>query len=846
MKILSSLLKLGLKLTIVGGLIGCIALASAYFYFAPKLPDVQTLKQVKLQTPLRIYSTDEKLISEFGEKRRTPINFDQIPQNFINALLAAEDRNFFNHFGIDIKGLARAGYQLATSGRIQSGGSTITMQVAKNFFLTRERSFIRKFNEILLSLRIEQELSKEEILELYINKIYLGHRSYGIQAAANIYYGQNIDQLSLAQYAMIAGLPKAPSAYNPITNPNRATERRNWILKRMHSLSFINDEEYETAKNEPVTAEYHGTQIELYAPYVAEMVRNELYQYFDDALYADGLKVYTTLNSSMQSAANLAVENGLLAYTERHGYFGPEVSQALTELDEDSILTYLKQQRTYGALLPAIVVSVEKQSAQAFIKGIGLTRLSWEQLEWAQPYKGPNRMGAKPRKSSDIFTSGDLIRVRQDNENNWRLAQIPRVQGALTALDPDNGAIRALVGGFNFNHNKFNRATQAQRQPGSNLKPFVYASALEQGYTPATIINDAPVVFHDNNLEANWRPENYSKKFYGPTRLREALYKSRNLVSIRILRSIGIDTATEFLTRFGFDKKRLPNNLSLSLGSADVTPLELVTGYAGLANQGYKVTPYFIDRIEDSEGNTLFQSQPVSVCPDCTYVAPVSDAPSQLDQIVITDNNEPEPDSKDVTETAASDSNTSKPQDTVTAVTTPDIPEGVQISTLPVAEKIMEPHTAFMIYNIMQDVITRGTGRRALALKRTDLAGKTGTTNDQKDAWFSGFNSDIVATAWVGFDQPSTLGRREFGGTAALPIWIDFMQVALNASPDQPATQPDGMVSVRIDPKSGLLAYPGQEDALFEVFPEENAPTEFALNPDQPNTAGSTQTDEIF
>ena len=834
MNLLRSLLKLGLKLTIVGALLGSIALASAYFYYAPKLPDVQALKEVRLQTPLRVYSADDKLISEFGEKRRTPIGFEQIPDNFINALLAAEDRDFFSHIGIDIKGLARAAYQLASSGRIQSGGSTITMQVAKNFFLTRERSFVRKFNEILLSLRIEQELSKEEIFELYVNKIYLGHRSYGIQAAANIYYGQNIDQLSIAQLAMIAGLPKAPSAYNPITNPSRALERRNWILKRMHSLSFIDDQAYELARNEPVTAEYHGTQIDLYAPYVAEMVRNELYQHFDEALYTDGLKVYTTLQGDMQAAANKAVEDGLLAYTERHGYFGPEKAQVTTDLSEEAVAALLKKLPTYGPLEPAIVISTDKQQASVHVKGTGLITLNWDAMSWAQPYKGPNRQGKAPKTAEEIFQAGDLVRVRMQ-EDNWRLAQVPQVQGAFAALSPRDGAVLALVGGFNFIHNKFNRATQAQRQPGSNLKPFIYASALEQGFTPATIINDAPVVFHDNNLESNWRPENYSKKFYGPTRLREALYKSRNLVSIRILRSIGIDTATEFLTRFGFDKNRLPGNLSLSLGSADVTPLELATAYAGLANQGYRVQPYFITRIDDAEGNTLFQARPETVCPGCTYVEQGTDIPDNLSAIELTGNDP---------EASMTPSEDQQADDAVK--TTVEPPAGTQLSTLPLAEQIMQPDTAYMIYNIMQDVITRGTGRRATSLNRSDLAGKTGTTNDQKDAWFSGFNNDVVATAWVGFDQPSTLGRREFGGTAALPIWIDFMATALTDSADEPAAQPDGMISVRIDPKTGLLAYPGQEDALFEVFPETQAPTEIALNPNQPQTGNADTPDEIF
>lgn len=821
---MKTLLKIGLTLSLVGIILCFAALGGAYYHYAPKLPDVQTLKDVKLQTPLRIYSADKKLIAEFGEKRRTPISFEQVPQTFINALLAAEDRNFFNHFGIDIKGLARAAYQLASSGKIKSGGSTITMQVAKNYFLTRERSFVRKFNEILLSLRIEQELSKEQIFELYINKIYLGHRSYGIQAAARIYYGRNIDELSVAQYAMIAGLPKAPSAYNPITNPSRALERRNWILKRMHTLSFIDDQAYEEAVEAPVTAEYHGTQIELYAPYVAEMVRNRLYEHFQDALYTDGLKVYTTLDSAMQTAANAALEKGLLAYTERHGYFGPEATTE--DLTDEGLKAFFKKQTVYGSLLPAVITTVNEQSASARLKSGEEITLDWDNINWAKAYKGPNRMGAAPKNASDILTIGDMVRVVPgDEENQWRLTQIPHVQGAFVALSPKDGALNALVGGFNFVHNKFNRATQALRQPGSNFKPFIYASALEQGFTPATTINDAPVVLNDNDLEASWRPENYSKKFYGPTRLREALYRSRNLVSIRILRSIGIDTATNYLTSFGFDKTRIPQNLSLSLGSADVTPLELVTGYAGLANQGYKVSPYFIERMENAAGKTLFQAQPVTVCSGCEYSAPVTEAPSNIKDIELT-----------TIQQAAQENNSNADKLELS---------GSKISQLPIAEQIMQPQAAYMIYDIMQDVITHGTGRRALSLKRTDIAGKTGTTNDQKDAWFSGFNKDVVATAWVGFDQPSTLGRREFGGSAALPIWIDFMSVALADSTDEPIAKPDGIISRRIDPETGLLAYPGQENAVFEIFPANKVPTEVATGPGQAS-GGESQTDDIF
>ncbi len=774
--------KLLFKLGIFLFFLGALALAGAYLHFSPKLPDVETLREIKFQTPLRIYSHDEKLIAEFGEKRRTPISFSEVPPQFIHALTAAEDSRFFDHFGIDIKGLTRAAYQLATTGKIQSGGSTITMQVAKNFFLTRKRTFARKFMEILLAIRIEQELSKEEIFELYINKIYLGHRSYGIQAAANVYYGKDIKDLSLAQHAMIAGLPKAPSAFNPITNPDRATERRNWILKRMHTLSFINDQQLEEARQTPVTAKYHTSDIELRAFYIAEMVRKKLYEQYGDNLYTDGYKVYTTIDSSLQNSANIAVSNGLIAYTERHGYLGAEDKWDLNTETLESLQKRLSKIISYGTLKPALVLSTTEKTAELLLKDGTKAALEWEGMSWAKPYKSVNRTGKSPEKASDILAIGDLIRVRE-KDGKLHLTQIPKVQGAFVALSPKDGAIVSLVGGFNFTHNKFNRSTQAVRQPGSNFKPFIYAAALEKGYSPASLINDAPIVFHDAQLEGNWRPENSSKKFYGPTRLREALYRSRNLVSIRLLRAIGIDTAQAYLELAGFNRATLPNNLSLSLGSADVTPLELVTGYASFANGGYKIEPYVIERLEDAFGKTLYTASPKTVCPAC-------------------------------------------PQDS----------EGA-------ARRVFDEKVSFLIYNIMQDVIRRGTGRKAQVLKRQDIAGKTGTTNDQKDAWFSGFNQDYVATAWVGFDQPTTLGRREFGGTAALPIWIDFMREALKDKPENAPSPPEGIVSVKIDPRSGKLAYPGQSDAIYEFFRRENVPSGYA------SPSGGSQkntTEELF
>lgn len=805
-------------LSFVGIIIGAAVGFAAYKHYSADLPEVSTLRDVKFQTPLRIYSADEKLIAEYGEKKRTPITYDQIPPQFVNALLAAEDSRFFEHMGIDIKGLTRAAVQLATTGRIKSGGSTITMQLAKNFFLTRERTFTRKFREILLALRIEQELSKEEIFELYVNKIYLGHRSYGIQAAANTYYGNNLDQLTIAQLAMIAGLPKAPSANNPISNPDRALTRRNWILGRMHSLSMINDQEYEEAHTEELTAKRHGADIEVDAQYIAEMVRSDLYEQYGDDLYTEGYRVFTTVTSELQATANAALQKGLLSYTERHGYRGPEKHFTEVErLDEEQLLKTLTKIGNVSDIEPAIVVALQEKSIEVLRKSGERVSVTWEQISWAREYKSANSMGAELKKAADAFKVGDMVRIQlrtaeaindkkkspdTEQQQVWHLTQIPEVQGGLISVNPNDGAIVSLVGGFNFHHNKFNRVTQAIRQPGSNIKPFIYTAALANGFTPATLINDAPVVFHDDQLEANWRPENYSKKFYGPTRLREALYKSRNLVSIRILRRIGVRNTLQYLENFGFDKDKLPHNLSLSLGSADMTPLQVVQGYATLANGGYGIEPYFIQRIENSEGNPIFDAKPATICENCQYVDP--DQPPAV------------------------------------------IPQGLQVTNLPLAERKVDEQSAYLIYNMMQDVIKRGTGRRALVLKRNDLAGKTGTTNDQKDAWFSGFNSNLTTTVWVGFDQPETLGRREFGGTAALPIWIDYMRVALKDQPESAPPPPEGIVSVKIDPKTGLLAAPSQKDALFEYFREDDAPTEIAAQAESSQSGGGSETEEIF
>ncbi|WP_409524631.1 penicillin-binding protein 1A [Nitrincola sp. MINF-07-Sa-05] len=763
------------------------AFAFAWYYFSPDLPDVQELREIKFQTPLRVLSADGLLMAEFGEQRRTPISFEQTPQNFIYALQAAEDSRFFEHHGIDIKGLSRAALQLVQSGQIQSGGSTITMQVAKNFFLSRERTFERKFVEILLALRIEQELTKEEILELYINKIYLGQRAYGIQAAANVYYGKDISELSLAQLAMIAGLPKAPSASNPITNPQRSTERRNWILGRMLALEYIDQESYREAVNEPEVARYHISEIELSAPYVAEMVRQELFNQYGEEAYTDGYTVMTTLDSNMQQAADSALRKGLREYNERHGYYGAESTLEISTLTTSERLAELRRIPVYANLLPALVTEVQDQSATILLRDGTEASVAWSGMSWARAFRTVNSMGPVPERASDVVKAGDIIRVSVVDDDNYHLEQIPRVQGALVALDPHNGAIKALSGGFSFAHNNFNRAVQAYRQPGSTLKPFIYTSALEEGFSPGTIVHDSPIVFHDVSLDGEWRPENYTRDFDGPIRLREALYRSRNLVTIRVLRDLGVQRTRDELLKFGFEASRTPAALSLALGTSDTTPLQMATGFAAFANSGYRIDPYFIDEIHDQEGNVIFEANPFTLCRDnCASEAAILEDLNNASELA--------------------------------------------------ERRIMSETTAFLMNDMLLDVIRRGTGRRAQTLSRSDLAGKTGTTNENKDSWFTGYNRDLVATVWVGYDQPESLGRNEFGSTAALPVWIDFISEALKDSPEAGFEPPSGIVRILIDPSTGELAYPGQSNAMMEYYREDTAPSATASTPEQRNS----------
>ncbi|MEH6567595.1 MAG: penicillin-binding protein 1A [Halioglobus sp.] len=798
------------------GFFGAIwLLAGVYLYLSPNLPNVETLRDVKLQTPMRVYTREGDLIGQFGEQKRSPLPFQQIPEHFVNALLAAEDDGFFRHGGIDIMGLMRAVSELVLTGQKGSGGSTLTMQVARNYFLTLDRTFIRKFNEILLAIEIERALDKPEIFELYFNRVFLGHRAYGFDAAAQVYYGKSIVDLTLPQQAMLAGIPKAPSRNNPISGPEAGRERRNWILGRMLSLGYISGAEHAEAIQTPVTAVHHGAQLSFEAHYAAEMARQKMLAKYGMAAYNEGFHVYTTISSRLQQVAQGVINEGLITYDKRHGYRGPE-RQLPPESTEDAAKTWqdvLTETAIIADLQPAIVTEVREDSAAILLADGGTAELLWDNgIRQARPYLSENSRGGAPKTAAEVLSIGDLIRISLNDEGAWWLSQVPAAQAALVSLAPDDGAILSIVGGMGFELSKFNRATQAERQPGSNFKPFIYSAALKEGFSAASIINDAPVVFEDSSLEGIWRPENDGGKFYGPTRLRWALTKSRNLVSIRLLQQMGIQQVIDYANNFGFDTESFAPDLSLALGTHAVSPLELAAAYTALANGGYKVEPYLIQRIENLSGDKIFEAQPLTVCRHCNQ------------------------DTGEIAEGAELSMEQILKQREVAAQDTHQAP------------RIMDARVNFIVDSILQDVITRGTGRRALVLERGDLAGKTGTTNGPMDAWFSGYNRDVVTTTWVGFDNYTPLGKREFGGTAALPIWINFMRAALRDSPDVERPIPAGIVNVRIDPDTGLLAPADQSNAIFEYFREERVPSygEAHEGPESNNKGTDDLVNEIF
>ncbi len=778
-------LKIFFYLNIFGVVIVTIATLIVYEQVKDRIPTVAELKHIELQIPLRIYTADHKLIGEFGEQQRIPITYAQIPTDLEHAILSAEDSNFYHHPGVDIMGLGRALMQLITTGQIQSGGSTITMQVARNYFLSLKQTFTRKFTEIFISLKMEKELTKHDILELYINKIYLGNHSYGFEAASQVYYNKPLKNLDIAQYAMLAGLSKAPSIYNPVTNPSRALIRRNWILKRMLSLGYIDKNQYQTAVETSVIASNHGITPDVQAGYVAEMVRSDLFDTYKSNLYTIGLNVYTTINSKLQQNANQAVNDGVLLYNERHGYRGP--LDFKPKLLTESLENQKKVLNSYNTLKnwqTALELSTAYQTADLLLSDGTQFTLPWDAMSWAKAYINVNTQGPSPTKTSDIMKPGDIISLKPDDKLVWKLTQMPKMQSALVTLRSKDGAIQALVGGFNYNESKFNRVTQSKRQTGSSFKPFIYSSALAHGYTAASTINDAPVVFNDTELAKAWRPTNNDGKFYGPTRLRPALYRSQNIVSIRLLNDLGIQPTLDFIRRFGFNSDELPHNLSLSLGTASLSPLQMATGYTVFSNGGYQVKPYLIDHITNRNNRVIFQAKPATVCNDCTLL----------------DNSSPNDQKMGLFNTS----------------------DGVR--SLPVAKEVLDPSIDYIMYDIMRDVIKHGTGRRAQVLDRSDLAGKTGTTNNEKDAWFSGFNGKIVTTVWSGFDEASSLGQYEWGGSVSLPTWIDFMRPVLKGTPMAYIYKPSSMITVRINPKTGERALPGQKNAIFEIFRKDHVP----------------------
>lgn len=754
-----------------------VVVIGVMYYIEFELPDIDALNTVQLQVPLQIFTHDGKLIAEYGEKRRIPIPYEKIPKPLIDAVLATEDQRYFQHPGIDIPGLMRASVKLILTGRKEQGGSTITMQVARSFYLTRHKTFGRKLREILLALKIDHRLSKEKILELYLNKIFLGNRAYGVAAASEIYYGKTLDQLSLDQYAMLAGLPKAPSSLNPIANADAAKKRRDHVLYRMYELGYINKIAYESSIEAPLDASYHDLQTEIKAPYAAELVRQQLEEMYGDAIYTDGFNVYTTIDSYLQNDANQSVHDNLIAYDQRHGYRGPEKNLGIPDLTHmEEWEKTLRAMPFSSGLEPAAVIDMTAKSITVLRSNGTIVTVPWEGLAWARKQINADYLGRKPQSAGEILHLGDVIRVIY-KDNIWVMSQLPKAEAGMIALSPQNGAILAMVGGFDFQNSKFNRMTNAQRQPGSSFKPFIYSAALEKGYTLATVINDAPIVIENPDDNSLWRPQNDTHRFYGPTRLRDALIHSRNLVSIRLLALIGPRYAVNYMQHFGFSASQLPPELSLALGTATVTPLDLASAYAVFSNGGFKVAPYIIDSIRNTQGDTTYSAKPLAACPTCIP-----------EPIIITDKKD-----KDA-----------KPKETGHA------------------PRVITAENAFLITSALHDVIQFGTATQARSLKRSDLAGKTGTTNNQVDAWFVGYNADIVSLAWVGFDQPQSL--HEYGAQAALPMWIQFMQTALKGVPEHKMDEPTNIISIRIDPLTGSRAASNDPNAIFEYFMQPYVP----------------------
>jgi penicillin-binding protein 1A len=773
--------------------LGALGLVGVYAYYSRQLPNDEELRKIEIQVPLRIYSRENQLIAEYGERRSKPVKLDEVPEKLQQAFIAIEDNRFYEHNGVDFKGIARALYSVVSTGSASQGASTITMQLARNAFLNSEKTVDRKLKETLLAIKLEQGLSKKEILELYLNKIYLGKSAYGVAAAAETYYGKPLDQLSLAQEAMIAGLPKAPSRYNPVANPQRAMTRRNYILQRMMELGNITRAEYDTAIQEPNTATVHETTIETSAPYLAEMVRAEIVKrYGVNNAYSQGYNVYTTLDSKQQADAEESLRQALMSYDRRHGYRGAEDKLDLGDFkNEEEMRDKLSTYPTFGDLQPALVLNAGANSAELLVGETKIT-LDMDAVKWARPFKSADSRGAAPKRVSDALDVGDIVRVRQNGKDQkWTLSQVPGVGGALVSLDPSDGAIRAVVGGFDFYYSKFNRVTQALRQPGSSFKPIIYSAALAKGFSPNSVVNDAPITIPGSN----WHPENFGGHYVGPTTLAEALAKSRNLVSIRVLRSIGVNYAVDFATRFGFPREDLPPNLTLALGTGMTTPLGMATAYSAFANGGYKIEPYFITQIKDGSGKLIDEIRPIKICggdvETCKLPAPSGTEATSKDK---TDNKE-EP----AQAAAAKDAETKqdkKKDDKKPVWENGELAADKQapadnLIEYPAAKRILDSRTHYQIVTMLQGVARFGTAARATrVLQRNDIAGKTGTTNDQKDAWFCGFTPKVVAVAWMGFDDMAKLGEGETATNVALPLWIDYMHRVLAGTPSKEWERP--------------------------------------------------------
>ncbi|MCC4787458.1 penicillin-binding protein 1A [Vibrio splendidus] len=843
--------------TLICMILGVSTIFGFYYYVKPELPDVATLRDVKLQTPMQVFSQDGKLISQFGEKRRNPVTYDEIPRHLVEALIATEDSRFYEHPGIDPIGITRAALVVAMSGSAKQGASTITQQLARNFFLSNEKKIMRKIKEIFIAIHIEQLLSKEEIMELYVNKIFLGHRSYGFGAAARVYFGKDLPELTLSEIATLAGMPKAPSTMNPIYSIERATHRRNVVLRRMLDEKYITQAEFDEARSETLISKYHGAEIELSAPYVAEVARAWMVERYGEAAYTSGMKVYTTVDSKLQKAANQAAIKNLLGYDERHGYRGAEKvlwQTAQSAWDQEQIVKHLKSQPTYGDLVPAVVTAVDSKSAQVWVKNQGEGTIEWQGMNWARKFLTDNRQGPAPSQAKEILAVGEQVWVRHEaitgdevseepteesaeakseTPVEWRLSQVPNANTAFVAMNPNNGAVLSMVGGFNFVHNKFNRATQSIRQVGSGIKPFIYSAAIDKGLTLASLINDAPINQWDKSQGTAWRPKNSPPTYVGPTRLRIGLAQSKNVMAVRVLREVGLDDTRNYLTRFGFDIDEVPRSETIALGAGSLTPMKVAQGYSVFANGGYYVEPFYISRIETPYGETEFEATPKVVCKDDCQQPMTADP--MADEFA-----------------------------------EQDVDAKIQY-----APQVISEQNAFLVREMMYSNIWgggdwsagtgwNGTGWRAQPLKRRDIGGKTGTTNDSKDTWYSGYGPGMVATVWVGFDNHnrnlgrtkanSNLGKSqitgaEAGAKTAEPAWVDFMGTALAGVPAERKEIPENIVRVRIDRETGLLTNKFDSSSMFEYFEKGTEPTEYIterFNDDIYSTSSGEAVEELF